>query len=106
MKVLVILGLALVTLDPLTALHSPICRHKGRAVLSDNGRGTSADLSGLLAFKAVSQIGYSERRHYLDQRDSPRNQSQPNLFCVVYRCTIRHSDSSKSLKRVHVVEHK
>lgn len=42
----------------LTAVHSPICKHKWCAVLSDN---SSADLSGLLAIKAVSQTSYIER---------------------------------------------
>lgn len=47
-------------LAPLTTLYSP-------AVLSDKSRGMSADLSGLLAVKAVSQPSsrYIERRHYL-----------------------------------------
>lgn len=83
------------TMAPLTAVHSPICKHTWRAVLIDNSTGMSADLSCPLAVKAVSQTSYIERWHYLDQRDTPRSQSEPNL----YRCSIRHSDSSKSLKR-------
>lgn len=108
MSLLVLLGYGFICdlllanpLAPLTTVYSPICKHKRRAVLSDKSRGMSADLSGLLAVKAVSQPSSqsTERRHYLDQRDSPRTQSEPNLFFIVYRYNIRHSDSSKSLKR-------
>lgn len=88
-------------LAPLTTVYSPICKHKHHTDLSGKSRGMSADLSGLLAVKAVSQPSSRdiERRHYLDQCDSPRTQSEPNLFFIVYRYNIRHSDSSKSLKR-------